>query len=84
MTVSEFTQIAEAVRHHRKRAGLTQLALARLAGVGKTVVFDIEHGKETVCFATLLAVLVALNIRLSLSSPLMAELEPSESDDAMR
>ena len=59
MTVSEFTQIAAAVRFHRKRAGLTRAALARLAGVGKTVVFDIEHGKATVRFATLLGVLAA-------------------------
>ena len=30
------------VKDHRKKAGLTQLELANLAGVGKTTVFDIE------------------------------------------
>jgi y4mF family transcriptional regulator len=58
------------VRFHRKRAGLTQLQLADLAGVGKTVVFDIESGKETVRLATLVQVLAALNIRLEWTSPL--------------
>lgn len=55
-----------AVRAHRKAAGLTQLELARLAGVGKTVVFDIEKGKATVRLATLLRVLDALSMRLEL------------------
>lgn len=58
------------VRFHRKRARLTQRQLADLAGVGKTVVFDIENGKETVRFATLVKVLAALNIRLQWTSPL--------------
>jgi HTH-type transcriptional regulator/antitoxin HipB len=35
------------VKDHRKKAGLTQLELANLAGVGKTTVFDIEKNKET-------------------------------------
>ena len=35
------------VKNHRKKAGLTQLELANLAGVGKTTVFDIEKNKET-------------------------------------
>ena len=29
------------IKEHRKKAGLTQLQLANLAGVGKTTVFDI-------------------------------------------
>lgn len=46
--------LAAAVRSHRRKAGLSQAGLARLAGVGKTVVFDIERGKETVRLKTLL------------------------------
>lgn len=57
--------------YHRKQSGLTRLALAELAGVGKTVVYDIEHGKETVRFSTLRRVLDVLNIAIELSSPLM-------------
>lgn len=58
------------VRDHRKAAGLTQKELADLAGVGKTVVFDIEAGKQTVRLATLLRVLHVLNIEVRLISPL--------------
>ena len=42
-----------------------------MAGVGKTVVFDIEKGKETVQFKSIINVLKALNISIELNSPLM-------------
>jgi HTH-type transcriptional regulator/antitoxin HipB len=63
--------LADLVRFHRRKSGVTQQQLAQLAGVGKTVVFDIEHGKATVQLATLLRVLEALNIRIAFHSPLM-------------
>lgn len=63
--------IGRMVQFHRKRAGLSRVALAAIAGVGKTVVYDIENGKETVRVNTLFKVLGALNITLSLDSPLM-------------
>jgi y4mF family transcriptional regulator len=59
------------VRQHRRLSGLSQAELARLAGVGKTVVFDIEHGKESVQFDSLKKVLAALNIKFILQSPVM-------------
>jgi len=62
--------LGKAVRHHRKTAGLTQLELANLAGVGKSAVFDIEKGKPTVRLETLVRVLAALNIELSWRSRL--------------
>ena len=34
--------LAKIVRFHRKKAKLTQENLAKLAGVGKTAVFDLE------------------------------------------
>lgn len=58
------------VKDHRKKAGLTQLALANLAGVGKTTVFDIEKNKETVRWNNLFAVLQVLNIKVEFKSPL--------------
>lgn len=64
-------QIAEIVRHIRKESGLTQQQLAELAGVGKTVVFDIEKGKPTVQLNSLLSVLNILNIQLKLESTLL-------------
>lgn len=64
-------EIKTVVRDHRRLSGLTQAELARLAGVGKTVVFDIEHGKESVQFDTLKKVLDVLNIKLVLQSPVL-------------
>lgn len=58
------------IKEHRKKAGLTQLELANLAGVGKTTVFDIEKNKETVHWNNLLAVLRVLNIKVAFKSPL--------------
>lgn len=58
------------IKEHRKKAALTQLELANLAGVGKTTVFDIEKNKETVRWNNLLAVLRVLNIKIEFKSPL--------------
>ena len=58
------------IKEHRKKAGLTQLELANLAGVGKTTVFDIEKNKETVRLNNLFAVLRVLNIKVEFKSPL--------------
>lgn len=64
-------EIGEVIRVHRKEAGLTQKQLADLAGVGKTAVFDIEKGKESIRLDTLVKVLHALNIEMLFDSPLM-------------
>lgn len=69
MTVN-INDIQSLIQRHRKKSGLTQAGLARLAGVGKTAVFDLEHGKTTVQCDTLFKVLDALNIRVELISPL--------------
>lgn len=62
-------EIAKTVRYFRKQSGLTQLQLAQIAGVGKTVVFDIEKGKETVQFNSLKKVLDVLNIQIKFETP---------------
>jgi transcriptional regulator with XRE-family HTH domain len=59
------------IREHRRLSKLSQAELAKLAGVGKTVVFDIEHGKESVQLDTLKKVLAALNIKFVLKSPVL-------------
>jgi y4mF family transcriptional regulator len=59
------------IRCHRNKSGLTQKQLADLAGVGKTVVYDVEHGKESVQLNTFLKICSALNITIELQSPIM-------------
>jgi HTH-type transcriptional regulator/antitoxin HipB len=62
-------QIASTIRYFRKQSGLSQAELAQLAGIGKTVVFDIEKGKETVQLDSLLKILGVLNIQFTLATP---------------
>ena len=64
-------KMSEIVLFHRKKSGLTRNELADIAGVGKTVIYDIEKGKETIQFSTLQKVLQALNIKITFTSPLM-------------
>lgn len=70
--------IAKMIRFHRKKAGLSQAELASLASVGKTVVFDIEHGKSSVRWSTLTRVLHVLNITISFESPIMNAFKESQ------
>lgn len=58
------------IKTNRKAAGLTQLELADLAGLGKTTVFDIEKNKESVRWDSLKAILNVLNIEVKFISPL--------------
>jgi transcriptional regulator with XRE-family HTH domain len=64
-------KISDIVLFHRKKSGLSRNQLADLAGVGKTVIYDIEKGKETIRFLTLQKVFKALNIKITFTSPLM-------------
>ena len=70
--------LATVIKKHRKAAGLSQLQLAEMAGVGKTVVFDIEKGKETVQLDTLRKILVVLNIKVQLTSSYMNQIGSNE------
>ena len=66
-------EIAKIIHYCRKQSGLSQRELANLAGVGKTAVFDIEKGKETIQLDTLLKILSILNIRIKLEMPFTTE-----------
>jgi y4mF family transcriptional regulator len=72
--------LKDIVREHRRVSGLSQAKLANLAGVGKTVIFDIEHGKESVQFDTLKKVLAALNIKFTLQSPVLERREKEQAE----
>jgi len=65
--------IGNLVKYHRKKSGLSQSELARISGVGKTVVFDIEKGKSTIRLSTLEKILKTLNMKIEVISPLMEQ-----------
>lgn len=67
-------KISDIILFHRKKSGLSRNQLADLAGVGKTIIYDIEKGKETIRFSSLQKVLKALNIKITFTSPLMEAL----------
>jgi HTH-type transcriptional regulator/antitoxin HipB len=74
------TSLPQLIKSHRKKAALAQAQLAKLAGVGKTVVWDIENGKESVQWDTLQKILRVLNISVEWRSPLLdriASVEPT-------
>lgn len=66
-----FKDLANLVFYHRKQAKLNRKELADLAGVGKTVIYNIEHGKQTIQFNTILKIFNVLNIKIEFTSPLM-------------
>ena len=63
--------ISQLVRLHRRRAGLTQPGLATLSGVSRSVIWDIEHGKESVQWDTLVKIFRVLNITPEWRSPIL-------------
>ncbi len=69
--IDQYQTIGKIVCFHRKKAGLTQNQLANLAGLGKTAIFDVENGKISIRFSTLIKIFYVLNIQLSLDSPLI-------------
>ena len=70
---SFYEKLAKAVEYHRKKSGLNRVELALLAGVGKTVIYDIEHAKPTVRLSSIIKILTVLNIKIELISPLRDE-----------
>lgn len=62
---------SQIILQHRKAAGLTQAQLAKAAGVGRTVVWDLEHDKESVRWDTLQKIFGVLNITWQWTSPLL-------------
>lgn len=72
--MAQIQEIGEIIRMHRKAARLSRVQLAELAGVGKSVIYDIEKGKESVQLNTLQKILKVLNIKIILTSPLLDNL----------
>ncbi|MFO7729258.1 MAG: helix-turn-helix domain-containing protein [Spirochaetia bacterium] len=68
-------KLGEIVQNVRKKSGLSQKELADLAGIGKTTVFDIENGKNSVRFINIQKVCTVLNIRFIMKDPFGNESE---------
>ena len=66
--------LSEVISYHRRKSGLTQQELAALAGVGKNMIYQLEHGKQSIRLDILLKILTVLNITIDFQSPLMASL----------
>jgi len=78
---SDMAQLGALIRHHRKRAKLSRKQLAQLAGTGQTVLYELEHGKDTVRFDVLVKVMRVLNMGFQPTGPFVEEFErqnPSE------
>ncbi|HEY5535581.1 MAG TPA: helix-turn-helix domain-containing protein [Ignavibacteria bacterium] len=67
--------LSEIIKFHRKKSGLSQKELADLAGVGKTVIFDLEKGKETVQWSTVSKIISVLNVKIRFESSLLTQKE---------
>lgn len=70
MTVKlDCKSLPEIIKSTRKKAGISQIELAELAGVGKTLVFNLENGHISVHLDIFLKVLGVLNIKIQLETP---------------
>ncbi len=68
-------KLGDIIKRVRKKSGLTQKALADLAGIGSTTVFDIEHGKPSIRFINIQKVCTVLNISIRMKDPFGNEIE---------
>jgi len=64
ININSSSDLAQIVKNHRKKSGLSRNQLSLLSGIGKTAIYDIEHGKSTYQIDTLLKILAVLNIKL--------------------
>ncbi len=65
--------LAIIILNQRKKSKLSRDQLAIIAGIGRTAIFDIEHGKTTYQIDTLLKILSVLNLNLSVSGIISGE-----------
>lgn len=68
-------ELSSIIRYHRKKAKLSQSDLADMSGVSRSVIQDIEAGKDRITLKNLLHVLSTLNIQLKAHGPLQAQWE---------
>ena len=66
-------ELGDLVSYHRKRARLTQVELAGLAGVSRSVVQDLEAGKGRTIWLHVERILRTLNLELEPIGPLVEQ-----------
>ncbi|MDO6462461.1 helix-turn-helix domain-containing protein [Granulosicoccaceae sp. 1_MG-2023] len=67
MFIRSSRELGEAIRQARRRQGLTQAALAARAGVRQALISDLETGVTRARLDTILTVLGALQLDLTLA-----------------
>lgn len=65
---TRLSELAAAIRAHRKKLKISQEHLALLSGVGVVFIYDLERGKETIRLDKLLPILEVLGLELKLST----------------
>jgi transcriptional regulator with XRE-family HTH domain len=58
--------VGPAIRHYREAAGLTQEDLAEMAGLNRSYLSELEHGRETEQMRRILRLLKLLGVRATL------------------
>lgn len=71
-------QLGSLIRFHRKKAGLTQVGLAELSGVSRSVIQDLEAGKGRTVWEHVELILTVLNIELQPVGPLVQAWKKSQ------
>jgi len=64
--ITSAKDVGELIRKHRKKAGITQMDLAGLAGTGNRFIVDLEAGKETIQLGLAIKIMTFLNLKLGM------------------
>ena len=56
--------LAERLKHHRRRLGLTQLEFAEQTGIPNQVISRLEHGHQSLYVERLVALATTLNVSM--------------------
>jgi len=67
-TIRSAGELGRAVRLRRKALGLTQTAVAQVAGVGSRFVSEVERGKSTAEFGKVLRLVSVLGLDIQVAS----------------
>ncbi len=78
MVIRNNKELGEAIRRARLRQNLVQVDLARKASVRQALISELENGATTAKLDTVLKVLAALKLDLSVVPRGKAKFEPTE------